>query len=97
MEMWEPPNGGAQPLFTAAAQRSSTQVAIGECSAQTEWETSADGTEFMDTTLKALKSSLEAIRDMAMKALNQIEHSQEEHSMLWKCKACRFRMYRSNT
>jgi len=45
------------------------------CSAQTEWETSADGTEFMDTTLKALKSSLEAIRDMAMKALNQIEQS----------------------
>jgi len=58
------------------------------CSAQTEWETSADGTEFMDTTLKALKSSLEAIRDMAMKALNQIEQSQEEHSMRWKCKAC---------
>ena len=42
----------------------------------------------MDTTLKALKSSLEAIRDMAMKALNQIEQSQEEHSMRWKCKAC---------
>ena len=58
------------------------------CSAQTEWETSADGTEFMDTTLKALKSSLETIRDMAMKALNQIEQSQEEHSMRWKCKAC---------
>ena len=29
----------------------------------------------MDTTLKALKSSLEAIRDMAMKTLNQIEQS----------------------
>ena len=30
---------------------------------QANWETAADGIEFMDTTLKTLKASLEAIRD----------------------------------
>ena len=39
----------------------------------------------MDTTLKTLKAALEAIRDTAMKALSQIEQSQEERSMRWKC------------
>jgi predicted Zn-ribbon and HTH transcriptional regulator len=56
--------------------------------AQAHWETSADGIGFMDTTLKALKASFEAIRDMAMNALNQIEQSQEQRSRRWKCKAC---------
>jgi len=58
--------------------------------AQANCETSADGIEFMDTTLKTLKARLEAIRDMAMSALNQIEQSQEQRSMGWKCKACRY-------
>jgi lipopolysaccharide biosynthesis regulator YciM len=44
----------------------------------------------MDPTLKTLKASLEAIREMAMKALNLIEQSQEQRSMRWKCKACRY-------
>jgi len=44
----------------------------------------------MDSTLKTLKADLEAIRDRAVNALNQIEWPQEEHSMRWKCKACRY-------
>jgi hypothetical protein len=44
----------------------------------------------MDTTLKTLKAVLEAIRDTAMNALNHIEQSQEERSMRWKCKECRY-------
>jgi predicted Zn-ribbon and HTH transcriptional regulator len=44
----------------------------------------------MDSTLKTLKASLEAIRDIAMKALNQIEQAQEQRSMAWKCKECRY-------
>jgi predicted Zn-ribbon and HTH transcriptional regulator len=44
----------------------------------------------MDTTLKTLKASLEAIRDMVMNALNQIEQAQEKRSMAWKCKECRY-------
>jgi rubrerythrin len=44
----------------------------------------------MDPTFKTLKANLEAIRDMAMNALNQIEQSQEQRSMRWKCKACRY-------
>jgi hypothetical protein len=39
----------------------------------------------MDTTLKTLKASLEAIRDMATNALKQIGQSQEECSVRWKC------------
>jgi hypothetical protein len=56
---------------------------LGAYIAQASWETSADGIEFMDTTLKTLKASLEAIRDMAVNALNQIGQSQEERSMRW--------------
>jgi predicted Zn-ribbon and HTH transcriptional regulator len=56
--------------------------------AQTNWETSADGIGFMDATLKTLKASLEAIRDMAVKALNQMEQSPEQRFMRWKCKDC---------
>jgi hypothetical protein len=63
---------------------------LGAYIAQANWETSADGIEFMDTTLKTLKASLQAIRDTAMNALNQIEQSQEQRSMAWKCKACRY-------
>lgn len=58
--------------------------------AQASWKTSADGIEFMDSTLKTLKASLEAIRDVAMKALIQIEQSQEQHSTGWRCKQCQY-------
>ena len=44
----------------------------------------------MDTTLKTLKASLEAIRDMVMNALNQIEQAQEKRLMAWKCKECQY-------
>jgi len=44
----------------------------------------------MDSTLKTLKTALEAIRDRAVNALRQIEQPQEQHSMRWKCKACRY-------
>jgi hypothetical protein len=40
----------------------------------------------MDSTRKTLKAALEAIRDMASNALDQIEQSQETRSMRWVCK-----------
>jgi hypothetical protein len=58
--------------------------------AQDNPETSADGIEFMDSTSRTLIAALEAIRDMAANALNQIGPSQEEHSMRWKCKDCQY-------
>jgi hypothetical protein len=59
---------------------------LGALIEQISWQTSTDGIEFMDSMLKTLKATLEAIRDMTMKALNQIAESQEEHSTQWKCK-----------
>jgi rubrerythrin len=44
----------------------------------------------MDPTPKPLKATLEAIRDMALNALDQIEQSQETRSMRWICKECRY-------
>ena len=44
----------------------------------------------MDSTLKALRASLQAIRDTALQALSQIEQSHEDHSMRWKCKGCAY-------
>jgi rubrerythrin len=44
----------------------------------------------MDPALQTLKAALEAIRDMAMKALRQIEESPGERSMRWRCKACQY-------
>ena len=44
----------------------------------------------MDPTLKPLKTAFETIRDTAMKALSQIEQSQEERAMRWKCKECEY-------
>jgi hypothetical protein len=44
----------------------------------------------MDPALKTLKAALEAIRDTTMNALAQIGQSQEEYSMRWKCKGCRY-------
>jgi hypothetical protein len=51
--------------------------------AQIQPQTSPDGIEFMDAALKTLKAALEAIRDLAVNALNQIGQSQEERSMRW--------------
>jgi Zn finger protein HypA/HybF involved in hydrogenase expression len=44
----------------------------------------------MDSTPKALKAALEAIRDIALNALDQIEQPQETRSMRWECKECRY-------
>ena len=44
----------------------------------------------MDLALKTVKAALEAIRNTALDALNQIEQSQEECSRRWRCKACRY-------
>ena len=44
----------------------------------------------MDPALKTLKAALEAIRDTTLNALAQIGQSQEEYSMRWKCKECRY-------
>ena len=44
----------------------------------------------MDSAHETLKAALEAIRDMALNALNQIRASHEERSMGWKCKACQY-------
>jgi hypothetical protein len=63
---------------------------LGAHIAQANWQTSSDGAEPMDSPLKALKAALEAIRGTAMNALNQIEQSQEQRSMQWKCKDCRY-------
>ena len=53
-------------------------------------QTSTVGVEVMDPALKPLKAALEAIRDMALNALGQIEPSQEKRSMRWECKECRY-------
>jgi hypothetical protein len=53
-------------------------------------QTSAVGTEFMEPPPKPLKTMLEAIRDLATNALNQIAKPQEEYSMRWKCKDCQY-------
>jgi rubrerythrin len=44
----------------------------------------------MDWAVKTLKAALEAIRDMATDALKQVDQSQEQRSMGWKCKACQY-------
>jgi hypothetical protein len=44
----------------------------------------------MDPALKTLKASLEAIRDTALQALSQVEQSQQDYSMRWKCKGCQY-------
>jgi hypothetical protein len=40
-----------------------------------------------ETSLKPLKAILEAIRERADFALKQLQKSEEQHSMRWKCKA----------
>jgi len=44
----------------------------------------------MDSKLKTLKANLEAIRDTAVKALTEMEQSQQDYSMRWKCKGCEY-------
>jgi hypothetical protein len=58
--------------------------------AQIGWQTSTDGTGFMDSPPKTLKATLQTIRDLATNALNRMVDSQEEYSTLWKCKECKY-------
>jgi hypothetical protein len=51
--------------------------------AHIDWQTTATGIEFMDSPPKTLKATLEAIRDMAADAPNQVAESQEKWSMSW--------------
>ena len=44
----------------------------------------------MDSAHQALRAALEAIRDVALNALDQVGPSQEDRSMRWRCKACRY-------
>jgi hypothetical protein len=43
-----------------------------------------------ETSLKPLKAILETIREQADFALKQLQESEEERSMRWKCKDCRY-------
>jgi rubrerythrin len=45
------------------------------------------------TSLKPLKAILETIRERADYALKQLQDAQEERSMRWKCKQCRYVKY----
>jgi predicted Zn-ribbon and HTH transcriptional regulator len=44
----------------------------------------------MDSAVRTLKAALEGVRDIALNALKQMEQSQEEYSMRWKCKECEY-------
>jgi predicted Zn-ribbon and HTH transcriptional regulator len=45
----------------------------------------------MDSAHKTMKAALEAVRDTALNALNQIGPSlQEQRAMRWECKECRY-------
>jgi Zn finger protein HypA/HybF involved in hydrogenase expression len=43
-----------------------------------------------ETSLKSLKAILETIRKQADFALKQLQKSEEERSMRWKCKDCKY-------
>ena len=70
---------------------------LGADIAQTHWQTSTAGAEFMDSPQEALKAALEAIRDMASNALSQSGPCPEERSMRWRCKACRYTKHFTKT
>src|SRR5215831_10112056 len=62
---------------------------MGTATARIHGSIATVGARFMDSTLKTLKASLEAIRDTALKALSQIE-PQQDYSTRWKCKGCEY-------
>jgi len=43
-----------------------------------------------ETSSKPLKAILETIREPVDFALRQLQESDEEHSMRWKCKICEY-------
>jgi predicted Zn-ribbon and HTH transcriptional regulator len=44
----------------------------------------------MDPAHQAMMAALRSIRDQADSVLKNIEQSQEQRSMRWKCKECRY-------
>jgi predicted Zn-ribbon and HTH transcriptional regulator len=51
----------------------------------------ATGIESMgETSLKPLKAILETIREQADFALKQLQQSEDERSMRWRCKDCKY-------
>src|SRR5215813_5156671 len=66
---------------------------LGAHIAEANRQASAAGIKFMESPPKTLKASLEAIREIARNALNQMGESQHEHSMRWKCKNCQYIKY----
>jgi predicted Zn-ribbon and HTH transcriptional regulator len=67
-------------------------LAVSHTSAATKatQASSATGIEFMaeTTPLTGLKAILETIRERADSALRQIQESEDQRSMRWKCKDC---------
>jgi len=78
----EPPTPSPQALatqYTSAATKATTQAST------------ATRTQFMaEMSLKPLKAILQTIREQGDFALNQLQESEEERSMRWKCKDCRY-------
>jgi predicted nucleic-acid-binding Zn-ribbon protein len=61
---------------------------LGAHIAQTDRQTSTDGTEFMESALNTLIIALRAIRDQADSVLKKIEQLPQRRSLAWKCVAC---------
>ena len=80
-------NSGSKPpapQTLATTDSSAATKATPQASAATR-------TQFMaETSLKPLKAILETIREQADFALKQLQESEEERSMRWKCKDCRY-------
>jgi predicted Zn-ribbon and HTH transcriptional regulator len=74
----KPPQTLASP-YTSAATKATTQAST------------ATRTQSMaETSLKPLKAILERIREQADFALKQLQASEQERSMRWKCKGCEY-------
>jgi predicted Zn-ribbon and HTH transcriptional regulator len=81
---FDPCQNGSRPPKTLAASHTSAATKATQASPAT-------GTEFMaETSLKSLKAILETIRARADFALKQLQKSEEERSMRWKCKDCNY-------
>jgi hypothetical protein len=61
---------------------------LGAHIAQSNWQTSTDGIEFMDSPVDTLIVAPKAIRDHADSVLRKIEQSSQQKSLAWKCSAC---------
>jgi hypothetical protein len=76
--------GTKPPAKTSATPNKSGATKATQASAATRTESMAE------TSLKPLKAILETIREQADFALKQLQESEEERSMRWKCKDCRY-------